>query len=987
TIVANGSWSIDASVVPDEYSSHTYVRFAMMDSAGNLGLSSDAVALRLDSTPPLVPSDLDLSDDDDDGEFDNDNQTSRTRDLTINGGSGEQDNSITLFDDKNDNSRMDSGEQLIDIRNINGDGYWSGDVTLALGRHNLRAFQTDLAGNISGLSTAFVLRVTSGDTALAAAPVITALAAADDSGSSSSDRITNKTSALTLSGTGQSGQPLVLFQDGNYDDIPDSNEKIATVNLAASSWSTDVALAPGNYQIKAFQIDGEGHNSQVSDPLLLIIDTAVVAPAGLDLADSDDTGPSNSDNITRQSSSLTIQGSSEEENAIVTLFDDKNGNDIVDSGESVGTSTTTGGGWSADISLVAGSHLIKALQVDAAGNRSAISAPLRLTVDTVAPALPSTLDLAAGDDDGASKSDNITSQTSGLTISGGNGDVGSTLIVFDDQTSSGTVGVMDAGEALATISVTATNWSADIDLSLGSHVIKAIQSDLAGNSSGVSSALGLMVVTASVPAVATPTALDLAAADDDGSSSSDNSTSVTSGLTISGGGGTAGNKLVLFDDKNGNDTLDSGEALVTTSVTATSWSADVNLTVGSHVIKAIQSDSAGRSSRASDPLAMVIVSVSSANALVTPSGLDLDSADDDGSSSSDNITSKSSALTIRGSGGVKGAKLVLFDDQDNDGVVDSGEALTTVSVTAASWSADINLAVGSHAVKAMQKGVTGKSDSSASSALAVVVVTVSAPVLAAPAALDLAAADDSGKSASDNITKNSKALSISGTGEKKAVVTLFDDVNNNGQLDQGELLLGSVTTTSNKWSKDIVLAAGSHSVRAIQKVGTSVSSASNALMITVDITGPGALSIPDLDAADDDGTDNSNNITSVTKGLNFSGNGGEIGATVTLFVDKNKNKKQDSSEKALTTMTVGSDGSWRSTDMAMAIGTYSLMAFQTDLAGNAGPMSGALNLSIVKSTDKRRSLATAPLAALSSPVVMMGDTSQPLWPGVLTGNA
>ncbi|MBF0158196.1 MAG: VCBS repeat-containing protein [Magnetococcales bacterium] len=92
-----------------------------------------------------------------------------------------------------------------------------------------------------------------------------------------------------------------------------------------------------------------------------------------------------------------------------------------------------------------------------------------------------------------------------------------------------------------------------------------------------------------------------------------------------------------------------------------------------------------------------------------PTGLDLDAADDLGGSNSDNITRQTSSLTIMGSSGVVGANIVLFDDQDNDGLIDSGEALVTTDVTAADWSVDINLTAGTHAIRAIQVDAMGSS--------------------------------------------------------------------------------------------------------------------------------------------------------------------------------------------------------------------------------------------------------------------------------------
>ncbi|MBF0160093.1 MAG: PD40 domain-containing protein [Magnetococcales bacterium] len=334
-----------------------------------------------------------------------------------------------------------------------------------------------------------------------------------------------------------------------------------------------------------------------------------------------------------------------------------------------------------------------------------------------------------------------------------------------------------------------------------------------------------------------------------------------------------------------------------------------------------------------------VVTLSKSLSAVTD--LDLDAVDDNGRSSSDNITSQTSGLTIRGSGGVAGNKLVLFDDKDDDGLLTSGEPLTTVTLTGNSWNSDIRLLIGTHSVRALQRDSDGN-NSPVSDAL---MITVTAPALAVPTGLDLAAADDSGKSTSDNITKNTKSLTITGTGKKGAVVILLD----------GETPLGTVAVTAatGKWSRDVTLSSGSHAIRATQKMGSSLSDASAALLITVDTTPPAAPSSPDLDIADDNGTDSSNNITSLTKGLNFSGSG-EAGATVTLFADKNKNNKQDSSEKTLATVIVDENGLWRSKDLAMAIGSYSLRAFQTDLAGNIGSMSGTLGLSIVKASATKR---------------------------------
>src|SRR5581483_8168071 len=174
---------------------------------------------------------------------------------------------------------------------------------------------------------------------------------------------------------------------------------------------------------------------------------------------------------------------SAEAGATVTLFDDANDNGVQDSGEAtLATATVSGASFSADVSLAAGLHHVGAFQTDVAGNVGAGAPRLDITVDSTAPAAPTGLDLAAADDTGSSNTDNITSQTSALTISG-SGETGATVTLFDDANNNG---VQDSGEATlaATTIASGTAFTADIALAAGTHHVGAFQTDLAGNVSG-----------------------------------------------------------------------------------------------------------------------------------------------------------------------------------------------------------------------------------------------------------------------------------------------------------------------------------------------------------------------------------------------------------------------------------------------------------------------------------------------------------------------
>ena len=93
----------------------------------------------------------------------------------------------------------------------NGTGGWTFDYTgtaLADGDYTFTAQATDLAGNVSSVSSVFNVTV---DTTVQA-PTNLDLAAEDDSGSSSSDNITQNTAGLTISGSGEEGSTVPAIQ-------------------------------------------------------------------------------------------------------------------------------------------------------------------------------------------------------------------------------------------------------------------------------------------------------------------------------------------------------------------------------------------------------------------------------------------------------------------------------------------------------------------------------------------------------------------------------------------------------------------------------------------------------------------------------------------------------------------------------------------------------------------------------------------------------
>ncbi|MBF0159569.1 MAG: hypothetical protein HQL58_08580 [Magnetococcales bacterium] len=105
--------------------------------------------------------------------------------------------------------------------------------------------------------------------------------------------------------------------------------------------------------------------------------------------------------------------------------------------------------------------------------------------------------------------------------------------------------------------------------------------------------------------------------------------------------------------------------------------------------------------------------------------LDLATVDDNGPSSSDHITSQTSGLTISGSGGRIKAPLWLFDDQNGNGVMDTGEELTTTMLASSSWRSDIALTIGTHSIRSRQSDDNGVIQTT-SDPLTIVVTTAEA---------------------------------------------------------------------------------------------------------------------------------------------------------------------------------------------------------------------------------------------------------------------
>lgn len=298
-----------------------------------------------------------------------------------------------------------------------------------------------------------------------------------------------------------------------------------------------------------------------------------------------------------------------------------------------------------------------------------------------------------------------------------------------------------------------------------------------------------------------------------------------------------------------------------------------------------------------------------------PSAPDLAAGSDTGLSATDNITSDNTP-TFTGSGGVAGNTVKVYA---NGAEVASGTVASN-----GSWSVTSSvLADNSYSITARYINAADV-QSAASAALNPVIIDTVAPD--APNAPDLLAASDTGESDTDNVTSDNTPTFIGSGGVAGHTVTILA----NGSAVGSALVAGggswSVTTSP--------LADNSYSITAryTDLAGNQSldSAALNPVVInTESLSRPSA---PDLDAASDTGSSNSDNITSDNTPT-FVGAGGAAGSTVTVYAN----------DIEVGSGAVAGNGSWSVTTSVLADDSYSITIRFTATAGGQSDFSEALS--------------------------------------------
>jgi outer membrane protein OmpA-like peptidoglycan-associated protein len=476
----DGTWSISATLT---------------DAAGNSSVASSALSMAIDTTGPSG-SMPDLVAASDSGSSSSDDITAdNTPTFTIPGQSTGDVITVTA-------SKLGSPDATCT--------YTVGAATnctlpaLGDGSWNVSAAVTDLAGN-TGNTLSLALAI---DTTASAAPNVPDLLPTSDTGSSSTDDVTNDATPA-ISGLGASDADLVTVTatKAGGGTVSCTYVKSASVN------SCDLpAMSDGEWAITTTNTDPAGNVSPQSAPLNMVLDTtAPSAPLAPDLLLASDTGVSGSDDLTGDNTP-SMTGGAVPDGSTVTVSGRKADGSTVSCSYVASPSVT-----SCDLPAMSdGAWSMSATVADPAGNFSPAGPGLDIEIDTAAPIASMGPDLLASSDSGSSNSDNVTNVTT-PELSLPSAMPGETVTLTATSPAGAT--------ANCSYMVTATVTSCTLGvLADGAWKISGTIADTSGNVSSASPALDITID--STPPV--PSAPDLLPESDNGSSDTDNLTNDTS---------------------------------------------------------------------------------------------------------------------------------------------------------------------------------------------------------------------------------------------------------------------------------------------------------------------------------------------------------------------------------------------------------------------------------------------------------------------------
>ncbi|MBE8908974.1 BapA/Bap/LapF family large adhesin [Enterobacter asburiae] len=598
-IDSSGTWSYTPTT-PLVNGTYTFTAVTT-DGAGNTSQPSSGFTLTVDTTPPAAATIATVTDDVGgvQGTLSSGDTTDDTQPLLQ--GSAPADAVITIYD----------GATLLGTATLDGSGGWSFTPVTPLtdGPHSLTVHATDAAGNTT-ISSPFVLTVDTVAPATPDIPTITVNPGGTEIPLNPGE--TTRDTTPTLSGTGNPGDTVTIYNGGvKLDDV-------LVDGTGNWTWTPATPLPNGTYDITltVTNMDGTGNESAPSQPVTITIDTdAPATPAAPVITDSVSqiTGPV-PDGGTTNDPRPVLSGTGTA-NDVINITDTVNGTPTV-----VGTVTVDSNGnwsWRPDSNIGEGSHVYTATATDEAGNVSAPSPAITITVDTVAPDTP-VFDAVGGQPNGGF----ITDATPTV---GGTGVNGETVIVYNNGVEVGRVDVVN-GE-----------WSLVLPQQTdGLLNITVAAVDAAGNVSALSP-----VVSVTLDTVAPEIPVISAVAD---SQLSNNVLYTKDGTPTLTGTSEPGTTVIVSVDGN-----PSGVPVTIQPDGSWSWTAGTTLPDGPHTFTVSSVDPAGNTSGSSAPLSVTVDTAAPAdpiNMALAQEGTPLTGNAEAGST----ITVKDSGGTVIGTG-------------------------------------------------------------------------------------------------------------------------------------------------------------------------------------------------------------------------------------------------------------------------------------------------------------------------------------------------
>jgi len=285
---------------------------------------------------------------------------------------GDSASTVLVFLDTNNNGSYDIGTDKTATATV-GNGSWSvsglSTVGVADGDYNVYAQITSSDGNlVSARSTGLAVHIDK----TAPTQTVDSLSLSPDTGSSSSDFITN-VAAQTVSATLSGGLGTKEYLYGSVDNGNSWVDISSKVSGTTVTW--DGVTLSGSNALKLKVVDAAGNESTTTTQVYSLDTTAPSTPSTPDLTPGSDTGALSNDNLT-DDTTPTFNGVGEI-GSTVKLYD-------TDGTTEVGTAVVNGAGkWTSTTStLSGGSHTITAKAFDVAGNVSTASNGLTVDIHT-----------------------------------------------------------------------------------------------------------------------------------------------------------------------------------------------------------------------------------------------------------------------------------------------------------------------------------------------------------------------------------------------------------------------------------------------------------------------------------------------------------------------------------------------------------------------------------------------------------------------------